>query len=413
MAEIVQPQRANAVLTFGVELEFMYLWQVQAEEDHPTRRTPLSMEKVKALESVHEALVQARRIPISRLDAEPVGDYSKWSVTDDVTIDLEDLEHVMFPKSCNMHGVEVISRILRYREDSWSREIKMAVRAINSLDRPNDCKRVIANLSCGFHVHVGQGQAGFVLEEMRRVLMMVTAFERHLDQLHGASRIHRDCYSDPVSLFFINRYRHANPPVPRTVHAWLLRIAELSVHDFPGKEYTYNFDSCTYVSPGLRTIEFRQHRGTLIPDEIQAWISVVTNLVRFAVQSRDDELLNFCLTTTSDPNFTIRNLLVVIDVPTETLKFYASRLDGDVSWLRKHDVPHRPDANLAELNGFMNMISTVNTTNVDIKQVKGTVTDKLMRHGYGFMEHNLMNRIREQLMTMGDRQDVSMSDAIY
>ena len=402
---------AENVLTFGIELEFVCLWQ-----DEIPRRSKQQVEEFNPRQSLQDALVKTKQIPVNPLGTVPATNYNRWTVYEDPTIDLDTIENAVFPEeTCKLAGIELISRALRYREDPWAWEINTALKAVNGLDRPSDGQRVLANLTCGFHVHVGRGEVGFNLEEMKRVLMLMTAFERHLDQLHGQSRVERASYNEPLSVFFTRFFAYGEAALPRTMQAWLGRITHFELDNFPGKRYACNFSNCYYETANKRTIEFRQHRGTLIPEEIRAWISVVCQLVRYAVRHQTADIFNFCLARTSDPDFTVKRLLATFDVPEETMAFYTARFKGELDWLAKHDALCRLSARSLEVNEFAYWVREITTTDVRIGVVNSMIATKLMGHGYGTINAGLMGRIREKLMSAPetDEQGVPMNDAEY
>ena len=454
--------RASISLTFGIELEFLYLWQQSrasgdgpgrsseessseepsseepssegpssegpsseersseersSQEQSSTERSstePSSTERSseeQSLEdvrdnhrhSIRKALVRTGLAVCPVNDDHP--DYSKWSVTNDSTIQLTVGDKAERPRGCKVDGAEVVSRILRYDEGASFREVNQVVDALNGLNKPSGRRRVVPNRTCGFHVHVGQGAAGYTVEEMRRMFMVVTAFERHLDQLHGVSRVEHGCYSRGPAAALMRRLK------VRKMTAWLRAIRRYDVHDFPGKSCIYNFYNCGYEDPSVRTIEFRQHRGTLVPEEIRAWIDVAVSVVRFAVARSEDDIVNFCLRYTSDPDFSIHHLLCEMDVPDQSRAFYRHRLAGGVDWLDGHTVKHRPDGFITPVTELGNFIGTQAVEDTDVNLVTEVIVDKFKDKGYGRVDRRLTKQICKELWdSINRKDDVEMVD---
>lgn len=349
-------------LTFGVEFEFLYLWHAsQAEHE--------------SLQVVHQALEDAG-VLIQPFKFE-FPTYQKWFVTDDPTVKLTDYDNANRPKGCKVDSVEVVSRVLRYEDESWVGEVDRVLGVLHKLNKPSGRHRVLPNLNCGFHVHVGQGAIGFSLEEMKRVLMLVTAFEHHLDQLHGVSRIDETSYVRGAAAYLT---KHLG--TPGTLPDWLREIGDFIAQEFPEKEVTYNFYNCGYIEPRFRTIEFRQHRGTLDRKEIHAWIDVVTSVVRFCTARSQYDIVSFCLSHAPDPDFSVHQLLSEIGVPEQSRSFYKARLMGNVSSGLSRFVGHRPSGGVTPVTRLSALINEQLLQDVEPASIISAIGDKYDRRDY-------------------------------
>lgn len=67
-----------------------------------------------------------------------------------------------------MEGVEVISKILKAGEEAFLEVGKVA----NILSKPF---RTEVNRSCGLHIHVGNGDAGFDLGTLKNSMVLKTS----------------------------------------------------------------------------------------------------------------------------------------------------------------------------------------------------------------------------------------------
>jgi hypothetical protein len=320
-------------LTFGVELEF------GIEYHDPDQFAPLdvpynphSIPCVNAVRRVvfadlvhflhHVAGVPTRRAT----EPPPEGEspYAVWQVGTDETIDLADEE---FETGTMWAPVELKTRIMRADNPAALAaelaEIRHVIAAINH--RYN--ARV--NRTCGVHVHVGNSTVilpphvprmrvlarDFPFETVRALAVLVTACERPFQRLHAPERQVQTKYCRVPSA---TRELQSQPRGRRLdAIADCQNLDELYqlFNDGQGKYYAYNLqqlvlprpasppstpDAPSPLSPPLlppgvappppqlrprqptRTIEFRQHAGSLQADRICAWVELVCGLLDFA-----------------------------------------------------------------------------------------------------------------------------------
>lgn len=374
-----------ASLTFGVEFEFLYLWHA-------------SVPGHESLELVHKALEDAG-VLIHPFKLQ-LPTYEKWSVTDDPTVKLTGHEYANRPKDCKVDGVEVISRVLQYEDESWVGEVDQVLGVLHKLNKPSGRHRVLPNLTCGFHVHVGQGPAGFSLEEMKRVLMLVTAFEHQLDQLHGVSRIDETAYIKGAAAHLTEHLGTAG-----TLPDWLRELGNFIPQEFPDKKYAYNFYNCGYIESRHRTIEFRQHRGTLDRKEIHAWIDVVTSVVRFCTERSQYDIVSFCLEHAPDPDFSVHQLLHEIGVPEQSRSFYQARLMGNVSSSLSRFVGHRPSGAVTPVTELSVLINEQLLHDVLPARVISAIADKYDRRDYEALDDGEAQQIVRAMWQRHERDE--------
>ena len=188
--------------------------------------------------------------------------------------------------------------------------------------------------TAAFHVHIGNSEMGFSLQQTQNMALLFHTFERQFNQFHPRHRLLNEHCKLPRSL-----YRPADRNVPgiwdtvlsfprdkeeletrrdgtiKVLHGdeakltWL--AGRLAINRFKKKEkleQAYNF-SLVMGGDGKRakTVEFRQHRGTLQPGVIDAWVLAMGSLVQICCQAgtvafmdelleRREEDLNFPVT---------------------------------------------------------------------------------------------------------------------
>jgi hypothetical protein len=171
------------------------------------------------------------------------------------------------------------------------------------------------NESSGLHVHLSRGADDELdFPTLRNLLCFLWAFEPQIDTLHPRHRQHNSyCKSLRQAAAMSGEYYQKQGIVPRamqgvldlrqatTMRGLLEMIASpdngrgLACNVRPMKNYLfpyYNEDHEMVL--GLPTIEFRQHEGTLDPQRIWHWVSVLHGIAEYC-QSADpfdfDQLL--------------------------------------------------------------------------------------------------------------------------
>ncbi|KAA6414909.1 MAG: hypothetical protein FRX48_01659 [Lasallia pustulata] len=245
--------------TFGVEIEFIVRHQQNGLQDlyqphiHEQLRQHLSDEdvKVNSIYGTHG--------------------YSAWTVTGDVSIlpygDGEDIN-----RSLTHTAVELISPVLPVGPLGFQEIHKVVALVQVKFD-------VKVNQSTGLHVHVGNGSDNIDDQCIQNLAQLVTVFQYQIDSIHPDSRINAYWAMPPSSSAAL---RVSEGPFAT---AEVLQRDERETIGLinPGGEraVAYNFTNLVDPWSGKRTIEFRQHQGSLNAEQIVAWAEFVTAL-RFA-----------------------------------------------------------------------------------------------------------------------------------
>ncbi|MCJ1422398.1 hypothetical protein MMC29_000278 [Sticta canariensis] len=260
-------------LTFGVELEFIVRYNPEFYKD----ASMLAEEKGWSWEhdlstNPHDAygsLVRQNMVQLlndNGIPANSYKDFKMWSVCTDSSVAPIDTSGSWYP-------IELISPVLVYSPTSLE-EVERAVELLVSKFS------LYANESCGLHVHVGNAKTGFSMRTLKNFCSLITVFEDQLASLHTIDRVHSTFAKSFTKAFY--------PGL--TTREKLSAIDQLGIvgdlfdnfshtHDaFYDKHMAVNFSNL-YGGDPLRTIEFRQHRGTLDPKLITNWVKVACNLI--------------------------------------------------------------------------------------------------------------------------------------
>jgi hypothetical protein len=292
----MSPKTTKPRLTFGVEFEFSFAIVPNRFSHHPeldgeTRifRFEPTKEDIKSTDDcftvtektirahISQTLTAAGHKCVDRNDA--AAGYPTWEVKNDSTIEA--------PEGCNndykWFEIELTSPAFWFSEDS--------IRAVTDvLAIIKNTYLVNINESCGLHVHVGNGTDNlgeFRFSTIRNLYALLYAFEPQLDTLHPSHR-QNGKYSQA---FRNNTWKndHIRILEPREGISAFLKCKNVDdlmkvTNIIPWG--AYNFSHTVESDPNnkykKKTIEFRQHEGTLDGDRVKAWIQTVVGLVQFA-----------------------------------------------------------------------------------------------------------------------------------
>ena len=324
-------QEQRQELTIGVELEFLYLTRADLDEirkldcrEDYLSRFRRGVNDIEGQQAVAETI---RNIPGVEVHT-PLGshgDYSRWSTTNDESLSVdEDLDDASFPIDCTGEGVELISPVFKYNSGKWKRDLRAVTKALDmQLNQRGSDTRLVVNHWCGLHVHIGRGTEDFPFDDAQRLLLLVTAFEFQIESLHSSVRLGNSFgYRAPGSI-----YRSKSKS--GKLYDWLRQILMCkSFDELPDKRSAYNMRKDYYITGNPNTIEFRQHRGTLNPAEIEAWVHVVAAMVTYVEGCNVVYLFNFCTRNSLNPDWTALDFLDEIGVNRATMQFYADRFNN-------------------------------------------------------------------------------------
>ena len=360
-------------LTFGVELEFLlaYFREPQfaseleatmqderdkgSDEDEIDRVIGMKVapeknrERCKILDRL-----QQLGVPVHDWGVDGKKDYSRWTVSlDDSVLPTNDDMQSMNPQwangqvtSLSLEGraamcyasVEIFSRVLPYNMESL-REVGIVVNTVAS-EFP-----VLVNDLCALHVHVGNMDSGFPVQTVKNFATLVTCFETLFNQIHPIHRLdHAYCLQETLA------FR------PRERNMW--RIAEIIdqlttpekiIKRFGTKRsdrdeyyhwWCYNYNNLTLSK---RTIEFRQHAGTLDPAAVFRWINLACSLTATAYNLETgvfwDLILGF-IDHEHDTNYSVLTLLQSLQFPL-LADAYRGRLYEHPANFKPHDPFYR------------------------------------------------------------------------
>ena len=157
--------------------------------------------------------------------------------------------------TCTVNGLELVSPILSGREGL--NELKVAVSALRNAG-------AMVDESCGLHVHHDAYE--YSDKDIGRVVMLYARWEKVIDYTVKPSRRgNENSYCKSFEGLPWEELRHCN------VFDWSRRY---------GITRYWKVNVEAYNRHG--TIEFRQHHGTLDPDEITAWVVFTQNIMEKA-----------------------------------------------------------------------------------------------------------------------------------
>lgn len=179
------------------------------------------------------------------------------------------------------------------------------------------------NESCGLHVHVGNENSKFPLRTLRSFCSLITVFEHQLDSLHPPDRL-QNPYAKSTSRAFA---QGASPMGKLSIVDELTTVSRLIRRFQPtgDKHMAFNFFNLSenFDAP-LRTIEFRQHRGTLNPELITYWVMVACNLINMS-HSDSSGVRDLIEKHISNTNYTVIDLFKDLGIP-DLAEFSAPRV---------------------------------------------------------------------------------------
>jgi hypothetical protein len=324
-------------LTFGIEFEFVVEIRNAADamnifkEGAPKHNTEWALEMVKkyVADVLSRFVEHETSLDYNKATEKGVTDFSKWYITKDQTIERRESSKLY------SYPIEVISPVLDFNEDSLGK-IEKACEAIT-----RKCNIDINN-SCGLHVHIGNRGNNLEWTDVRKLVAVLWTLEPQIVQLHPTNRhIKFQCenirgrYIDPKLADDTNAVSDPKPIIGK-----ILKYEKLADLDFDHRldgQSAYNLKKLQEKPPSKnapkaktisfakeasagKTIEFRQHRGTLNGDEAIAWLRLCAGLFTLA-QRLDEktlqELLEVWLDVLPNPDsldYIIRNVICLPQV---------------------------------------------------------------------------------------------------
>ncbi|KAL2008134.1 hypothetical protein VTN00DRAFT_8116 [Thermoascus crustaceus] len=301
--------------TFGVEFELIvkYKHADRGQKQSSTEGSPAFCcdnrnRNAHILGRVIEVLRQAG---LQVNDYNTRGDWVCWTVKTSSTIGAlpADKDTINVWSFCPVKITMPVMRFERNEEYEPFREIERMLRALKKKFK------VVVNSTCGLHVHVGAFtdphdkqwffSRGFPLQTLRNFTQLVSLFELEINALHPPTRvIHPKCCEppsqllpetdDPVSLIeqcedFVtlnrlwegkNRYCNDNND---NNNAATKDTSEVIADSLPAYDLStlHESDPRGDEDP-RRTIVFRQHKGTLLYEDVYHWVKLAVRMVKFS-----------------------------------------------------------------------------------------------------------------------------------
>ena len=397
-----ESQEQSLNLTFGIELEFHVFGPRSAE-----KRCHKLVQNLAAV-----------NIPSNVVYSEPSG-YSRWHVTKDYH-DLEpDEQRVLDTLAAKMSrsamdhelysqpaALELTSRKFFFRDQTASfEEISKALACVRAFESDSDAQpsKVMTNRQCGFHVHIGNDTSKIPFETCKRVFLMSLAFERCFDMLHAAHRIDTEgALNQPLSNAFTRAHGYEGPGSSNRLQDWLKNRAR--ARDFDellgdlevewkgvtwslvedGKKCLLHLGRVVENNERLRTMEFRQHAGTLDEQEIFMWVRLLSTFVTWCHDSAEPVVNNVISMFATNLSFGPLELLRKIGVDEDVRDFYRERMDAQYNV--KLDERYRDSVAQAQQGPFGPLVEVVERNNKNAKMpeaVAERVREKLESGDYG------------------------------
>lgn len=309
--------------TFGIEIEFIVCYNPEAYKNKlwTVEGILWPMEFTRSLHHRFGILVRQHMIQILNENGFPTNgyqsqDFSKWTVyTDDTVHPIHESE--------NWYAIEVKTPALDYSREALEQVEKVVELLVSRFN-------LYTNEHCGLHVHVGNGDRGFDLRTLKNFCSLITVFDCQLDSLHPPDRLRnphvkstRRVFSPGTTpqhkLFFIENLEAIDG---------LIQMFHYTVEGEFSKHMAFNFFNLlefVSVTHPLRTIESRQHRGTLDPKLITNWAKVVCNLVALSYSDQP------CFRLLIDEHIDDDTMYTAVDLLTnlklfDSAEFYAPRV---------------------------------------------------------------------------------------
>lgn len=416
--------------TCGVEIEFILAFP---ESQDPFEILSTALSQPITYDCPHSQCPLRQHsyyLPLNDADMDsPISDYTKWTLTTDISVDLSLEEMATLPKGYDYQSIELVSRVLNFRTPTplpnsnpdhcplWKQEVEAVLYHIrNSVTKFGAFP--IVNQTAGLHVHVGH-ENGHSDKTVRGVMATFTALERNIDTILPTSRISgydkdlstipryssQRTYNYPwtrgdrslhgwakgLSSAFLS---YAVPDLPKSRHdihvpAWLHRIANspnksdlLNFFD-GGEEWGHqsavnleNLDNHT------GTIEFRCHAGSLSAPEIIAWMDFVCSLTDTCARQSQYAHFRFLIGAWQTPDYTFLDLATYAGSSLTTQHHYRKVLD--ISYAPERYLQHlQLTTSLPHLQPF-NLAVEQDRLNASLRPyVRERIREKLETGRYG------------------------------
>ncbi|MCJ1300880.1 hypothetical protein MMC08_003679 [Hypocenomyce scalaris] len=290
-------------VTFGIELEIIIFYETN---DYLQRCNKAFGEGQHLIQRVEQTLqrhivdvLRAYRFAVNHPN---IDNTDNWTVSQDGSVKLDYGELPPQLVGCDWFPLELKSPAYPYSSKALT-EVRRAVEVVRGKFR------TIINNTCGIHIHLGNHDRGFDLETVKNLALLVTVFERQFNQLHPPHRISAYCCEAPTlrfpshNIWEVARAIEAIPSIEDFVYLFCTGGPAEGIK----KDHAYNLCNLHYT--GRRTIEFRQHTGTLDTDAILAWINMTCKLVIASHEVGPVGFIELVKEHANESDFTVIDLL--------------------------------------------------------------------------------------------------------
>lgn len=306
-------------LTFGIELEFIVRYKPEYYQDGllAAEGQLWASELGPTLHQKYGILVRVHMIHILIDNGFPTNafketDFSKWTVDTDGSVTPIDIRG-------SWYAIELKSPIL-VPSAAVFEDVERAVQLLRSHFQ------LFTNRTCGLHVHVGNENRGFELGTLKTFGSLITVFENQLNSLHPPDRLENQYAALTSTAFPAIPVREKLSVIDRieTIEDLILQF-HLNDEGAFDKYMAFNFFNLQEsLAKPLRTIEFRQHQGTLDPGLIRSWATVACHLVRLS-KTHGAAIRTVIERHIDDTTYTVLDLFIDLQLP-DLAGFYATRL---------------------------------------------------------------------------------------
>ena len=206
-------------------------------------------------------------------------------------------------------AAEIITRVLPYGPNGYAELTK-------ALDTIKANVTLFINKTCGLNVHVGNQKKGFPTETVRKFTQLVTAFEHIIESVcEDSFLLGNDCRTfgkSPSESPHLSSWNMCENLLYLEQCENIAALAEALNPDMD-RRFAYNFqnllpDPNSDCEP-KRTIEMRQHFGSVEPGDIITYAELTIGLLNYAHAASSAQVLVLCMQYSTDPAFTVLDLL--------------------------------------------------------------------------------------------------------
>ncbi|KAI9716949.1 MAG: hypothetical protein M1812_005098 [Candelaria pacifica] len=349
---------SNPEITFGVEMKFLFalerekllerLESVNASQLSPsTPDIPTNEDLSKTLWEYVTHILNRYRLgeycpgePRLSLDAQFVRqpqdvDFRVWNVTTDDSLLTDEDEAKLYlspAEEWEVRGVELVSPIFKLSEIDFVTLLYERIGRVlldhESVFWPHEDRKgphkAFVNKTCGLHVHLAFENQEIPLETLQNLMIIWSIFEDEIEKFQPL-----DCRAEYGTLpALLSRF-------PGEAGGKLSRKAVLMCND-PDQLMSYfrpqgaipehskirlTAFNKPQQGPNVRTIEFREHAGTLDPAAITSWVLFTSGVLRLAQALTDANLI---LDVAGDVGIT--DLFELIQFPPEEQEHFAKQI---------------------------------------------------------------------------------------